>query len=129
MRTGQSQRSTAFAAESHVKNGGKNVPVKRDSVECLFESLVDEWRQSVTPATTLSTLLAHPAYNRIIGMGLLSSSTVVPLILKDLSSHPRQWFQALQEITGDDPVPSEATSFEEFRQAWLSWGRDRHLIQ
>src|SRR5687767_8954830 len=65
-------------------------PVPRQqTLETLFNSLVAEWRQSLTPSTTLSSLLAHPAYNRIIGMGLLSSNAVVPLILKDLSIHPR----------------------------------------
>jgi hypothetical protein len=132
MRTSQSGGGAAVAAENHIANGGGDLRIdaalKPETLEGLFNKLVAEWRQSMTPATTLASLLAHPAYNRIIGMGLLSSNAIVPLILKDLSSHPRQWFQALHEITGEDPVPAEATTFEEFRQAWLSWGRERSLF-
>lgn len=98
------------------------------ALEREFEALVAEWRDSVHPATTLKTLLAHPAYNRTIGMGLVARAAVASLILRDLSSHPRQWFQALQAITREDPVPDGATTFEEFRRAWLEWGRSRELV-
>jgi hypothetical protein len=114
-------------------HGGQQVdaspsPPARSSLEERFQALVTEWRQSTNPRTTLADLLSHPAYNRIIGMGLAAREPVARLILRDLAAHPRHWFHALEEIGGEDPVPEDATTFEEFRRAWLSWGRGKGLL-
>lgn len=61
-------------------------------------------------------------YQRIIGMG----PSVVPLILEELSREPDQWFWALESITEENPVPSEARgSVPQMTEAWLQWGRQQ----
>lgn len=45
----------------------------------------------------------NSAYQEIIGMG----EFVIPLLLRELERKPAQWFMALSEITGVDPVPLE----------------------
>lgn len=126
--------SIRIETELEDRNPGVRNPLRHShnaasaALEADFAMLVDEWRQSIRPKTTLTSLLSHPAYLSIIRMGLAARDPVVRLILTDLAANPRQWFQALQEITGEDPVPPGAATFEEFRRAWLNWGRDRGLL-
>ncbi len=46
----------------------------------------------------------------------------VPLILDELRTDPRHWFPALQEITGENPVPLEDRGVvRKMAAAWLEW--------
>lgn len=99
------------------------------SVETQFNALLEEWLAYRRPSRNLAEMLAHPAYQRIIGMGLVAPYPVVQLILRDLCQRERYWFDALYQIVNDDPVPADATTFEEFRIAWLEWGKAKGLIE
>jgi hypothetical protein len=69
------------------------------------------------------TIVLHPAYQRIIGLGY----PVVPLILRELQERPSHWFAALSAITGEDPADPNA-DFNGRVRAWLAWGRDRGYL-
>ena len=90
-----------------------------------FRRLAAEWKgQSRYLSNTAQMAMLKP-YQRIIGMGW----PVVPLILEELSREPDQWFWALEAITEENPVPSEAAGqVRRSAEAWQEWGRERGLI-
>ncbi len=72
-----------------------------------------------------SRILNHPAYFRLIGLGLQA----LPLIFRDLSAGGGPWFVALEAITGENPVPPEHTkNIRTMRQDWLDWAKARGYL-
>jgi hypothetical protein len=90
-----------------------------------FRRLASEWKaQSRYLSNTAQMAMLRP-YQRIIGMGWQA----VPLILEELRREPDQWFWALEAITEENPVPSEAAGHvRQSAEAWVQWGRERGLI-
>lgn len=94
-------------------------------IEGSFRRLADEWSRQTMVMSSVTEIVAHPAYREVIGLG----SIAVPLILKELQERPALWFAALREITGENPVPAEdAGRVSRMREHWLSWGRERGLL-
>lgn len=90
-----------------------------------FSTLAKEWKRDTVLLSSTSALVAHPAYQAIIALGL----AVVPLLLRDLECESIHWFEALQAITGEDPVPKQHRGrILAMTEAWLEWGRSRSLI-
>jgi hypothetical protein len=91
-----------------------------------FRHLVRTWKNE-RRATSSSVMIAmHPAYQRIIGLGL----PAVPLILAELRRELDHWFWALKAITGEDPVPPERRgNMKEMAEIWLEWGRQRGYVR
>lgn len=94
--------------------------LKVKQLEKDFFELTNQWRRETNHMSLMSDIVLHPAYQRIIGMGI----RVVPLILKELSKEPAHWFWALKSITGENPIkPENKGSPEKMTEAWLNWGR------
>src|SRR5438105_3646681 len=93
------------------------------AVEQTFRALAQRWRHETQFTSSVQTMVMHPAYQRIIGLG----PDVLPLLLRELQAQPDHWFWALAAITGDDPVQPNAT-FDEAVAAWLQWAKARGLI-
>jgi sialidase-1 len=90
-----------------------------------FESLVEQWKTATALLSSTTAMVSHPGYRAIIALG----APVVPLLLRDLEREPVHWFEALQAITGEDPVPREHWGNSAAMSAdWLAWGRQRGLI-
>jgi hypothetical protein len=90
-----------------------------------FRTLVDRWRKETAHISSISKLVMHPSYQRIIGMG----PAVIPIILRELQRDPDYWFWALTSITGEDPVnPEDIGDIPKMAEAWLKWGRDHDYI-
>jgi hypothetical protein len=90
-------------------------------LELQFLVLAAQWKQANLFESSPWRMAAHPAYQRIIGMG----RRAVPLILRQLAREADFWFEALVAITGEQPVPLEhAGNMEAMRQDWLEWGRE-----
>ncbi len=97
----------------------ESIPVSQEA-RAKFDRLAEEWRAAVRYVSSLSQMVTHPAYQRIIGMG----SQAIPLLLERLSREPNHWFWALKSIAGEDPVSEEERGdLEAMSRAWLSWGR------
>lgn len=94
--------------------------------ELLFVELGDQWLAETGAQSSLAKQYAHPAYQRIVGLG----PAAVPLLLRELEAEPNYWFHALRAITGEDPVTQEARgNLRAMTDAWLAWGRERgHLV-
>ena len=94
-------------------------------IALLFAKLREEWRAGTRTEASLVTILMHPAYQRIIGLGMV----VVPLIMEELSSELDHWHWALAAVTGEDPVPEDAAGdLEAIAAAWLSWWKVKAVV-
>lgn len=103
----------------------ESIPTAVESPEQQFRSLAEQWRRETGMLSSVSKMAMHPAYQRIIGMG---AGAIAP-ILRELQTRPDHWFWALTYITGENPVPQEATgNLRRMAQAWTEWGRQRGYI-
>jgi hypothetical protein len=92
----------------------------------LFDKLVAQWKGDTSFASSTTDMFRHPAYRAIIGMG----QVVVPLLLRELGREPDQWFHALKEITGADPVPiAQRGNLRQMTEAWIRWGRSHGVTR
>ncbi len=95
------------------------------SVARQFRILARQWREETMFSSSMTDLVSSPAYRQIIDLG----PQVIPQILTELSYRPDYWFQALRELTGDNPVPDEHRGdLELMAEDWLQWGRDRSIL-
>ncbi|MBI4380228.1 MAG: hypothetical protein HY574_03430 [candidate division NC10 bacterium] len=98
---------------------------QRQSVAERFRELVQTWKADIGPLSSATQMAMHPAYQRIIGLGL----EAVPLILRELTREPDHWFWALKAITGVDPVESSQRGrVREMTKAWLQWGEEQEML-
>ena len=89
-----------------------------------FYSLAEAWRLDVRFTSSLTQMILHPMYQRIIGMGVAA----VPFLLRELERKPDHWFWALHAITGADPVkPEDRGKLRKMAEAWLTWGKEQGL--
>ena len=65
-----------------------------------FRRLAEQWLRETAHTSSLKKACMHPAYQRIIGMGIV----VVPYLLRELEQRPDHWFWALNAITEEDPA-------------------------
>ena len=85
-----------------------------------FDRLVVEWRAGRGDVYSGMEVFMHPAYQKIIGLGM----GAVRLILQDLERDLDHWFWALAAITREDPVPAEFKgNMLAMREYWIGWGR------
>jgi hypothetical protein len=91
----------------------------------IFASAASKWKDDTKFNSSMTSILLHPAYQRIIGLG----PDVVPFVLRDLAETGAHWSWALQALTGENPVPAEHEGRPRLMaQAWFQWGRDKNLI-
>jgi hypothetical protein len=89
-----------------------------------FAELAAAWRKDTELTSSLTDMFAHPAYQRIIGMG----AAALPMIFRELANEPDYWFGALPAITGCDPVPpAHRGDLQRMAADWLACGRTRGL--
>jgi len=93
-------------------------------LERAFHTLVEDWRKEALGLSRIDKKVMHPAYQEIISMG----PQVIPLILGELRDQPTYWFEALRSISHEDPAHS-AQSFDEAKDAWLSWGQAHQYMR
>ncbi|MDE2959157.1 MAG: hypothetical protein OXU28_03780 [Chloroflexota bacterium] len=87
-----------------------------------FQELADRWQEETFFLSRSDRVIAHPAHQEIISMG----EPVVPLILERMRSQGGHWFEALQQITGADPVsPVDYGKIAAMQNSWLQWGEHR----
>ena len=86
-----------------------------------FEELADKWEEETFFLSNSDRVNAHPALQEIISMG----QPMVPLILERMRVEKGHWFEALQQITGEDPVsPADYGNIAAMQNSWLEWGED-----
>jgi hypothetical protein len=99
--------------------------VKTDAAEKAFRRLAKRWQRDCKFDSSASAMTQHEAYRSIVAMGM----PVVPAILRELQKRPNHWFEALHEITGEDPIPRGAWGdMAAMTAAWIEWGKKRGLL-
>jgi hypothetical protein len=94
-------------------------------LEEAFQALATKWREETGHLSSITKMVMHPCYQRIIGLG----PDVLPILLNELGRQPDYWFWALRAITGEDPVAEEdAGNIPKMAEAWLEWGKQRGFI-
>jgi hypothetical protein len=88
-----------------------------------FNKLVEKWKADTEPTSSISRIVSHPCYLKIIAMG----EKALPLILESLADKPDHWFPALAAITDESPA-EPGNSSDEAVKAWLDWGRREGLV-
>ncbi len=100
-------------------------PVSRQTLPEIFMELAATWKSDTIFESSVTALVGHPSYQRIIGLG----SQVVPLLLLSLKHEPDHWFPALSALTGANPVPlADQGNVCKMAEAWLLWGRERGIV-
>lgn len=90
-----------------------------------FHRLAADWRQKSAHLSSSMQMAMLPEYQKIIAMG----PGVVGLILEELERKTDFWFWALEHLTGEDPIPSEARGkVRQMAEAWVKWGHERGLL-
>ena len=84
-----------------------------------FEELADQWEEETFFLSRSDRAIAHPVHQEIVNLG----RPVVPLILERMRSQGGHWFEALQQITGEDPIsPADYGNIAAMQNSWLQWG-------
>jgi hypothetical protein len=92
-----------------------------ERVEDRFRRLAPIWLAETAYVSSSSDLVAHPAFQEIVGMG----PAVIPLLLRELEHCTGHWHRALRRLTGADPVPAaDRGNIEKAVEAWQRWGRE-----
>lgn len=112
--------------EIQQENNGTTDSEEKEAVKLKFQELVRRWQHDTRMVSSVSKIIKHPAYQAIIEMGIQA----LPYILEELRDRPDLWFPSLKLIVGESPVPLEdRTDPELAREAWLTWGRKKGLIE
>ena len=91
-----------------------------------FRSMVSEWKCGTAFVSSVSEIIGHPGFRRIVASGAGS----VPYLLKELKREPSYLVMALGEITGVNPVPPDVRGkITEMVKAWLAWGEQNGLLR
>lgn len=100
-------------------------PSTDDQLAGKFLDLADDWKNATGHLSNISQKVKHPAYQAVIAMG----EPVVPFILRELETAPTDWYIALAQITGEDPVPEDSYGVvDEMASAWLRWAREHGYV-
>lgn len=99
--------------------------ILRKSIRSSFELYADQWSKESGAHSSMTLRKRHSAYKSIVGIGW----SAVPLLLEALRSKPDFWFEALKEITGENPVrPDERGDYDKMTDAWMTWGQQKKLL-
>jgi hypothetical protein len=96
-----------------------------EEISTRFEELKNEWWELCQWFSASDHIARHPAHRSIVAMG----SAALPLILSDLKRDPKFWYRALEEISGENPVPyNYRSNVPKMREYWINWGIERGYI-
>jgi hypothetical protein len=87
-----------------------------------FESLRSAWHREYGASSSFTKITSSPSYREIVRMG----KDALPFIFEDLRQRPEpdHWFEALVEITHENPVAPEDKGYSRrMTKAWLKWAR------
>jgi len=89
-------------------------------LEARFHSLVNVWKMSCPPSSSIEKLATHSAYQQIIGMG----PDALVFILREMEQSPNHWFWALRAITGDNPAQlANRGDILAMTADWFTWAK------
>lgn len=88
------------------------------NARALFKLNYHRWLDDSEFDSLPEMMREHESYQAIVGRG----ERVLPLIAAEMRRHPSFIFLALEDITGENPVPEWALgNLEATTSAWLAW--------
>lgn len=100
---------------------GVHQDAQRAQFEAEFAALIEDWRTDTLNLSSITEMVTHPSYLRIIANG----ERALPYLFRELERQPDHWFVALEAITGANPVPrSEWGNFQSMVEHWLDWATE-----
>jgi len=85
-----------------------------------FEYYMQQWKFHRNSKSSILDSLSDLNYQNIIGMG----KQALPFIFREMRKEYDDWFDALYEITGKDPVKEENYGdFVEMTNDWILWAK------
>jgi hypothetical protein len=101
---------------------------RHGNLERLFREQAERWKKDTQHWSSVTKMLAHPSYLRIVGLAREATGNEIErLLLEELEAEPDYWFYALTAVTGEDPVQPQ-DDFDGAVNAWLEWGRRKGYI-
>jgi hypothetical protein len=98
-----------------------NTSASTADVEAEFRRLAEWWNRETAVLSDIGRACRHPAYRAVIALG----PAVVPILLNELKTKPDWWFDALEELTGENPLTTEdAGKVRQMAAKWVQWGRE-----
>jgi RNA polymerase sigma factor (sigma-70 family) len=95
--------------------------IVNENVEVVFREHYGKWYDE-TKYLSSPKMFENKHYRDIISLG----GNAVPCIIKKLTEEPAHLFEALVEITGQDPVPeSHWGDIEQMALDWVKWWEDK----
>lgn len=87
-------------------------------VSAIFTECLAKWKADTQFTSSVTDMVLHPSYQRIIGLG----PDVLPFIFMELERDGGHWYSALTALTGCNPIPTEDKGrVKKMQAAWLAW--------
>ena len=94
-------------------------------IEGIFRENALKWYEETKYLSSVSDIVLHPSYQRIIGLG----PAALPLLFRERAETHGHWFWALTAITGVDPVPEDDHGrIRAMTARWLEWAKEQGYI-
>ncbi len=89
-----------------------------------FIQLSELWKKETSMVSNPKEILSNISYRTIV-----SNKENLPFIFNDLKENGGEWFQALEEMTGQDPIdPVSYGDYERIRYVWIKWGEQNGFL-
>ena len=91
-----------------------------------FLELKSRWKDETRYFSSGSGIFSNSAYVGIISKGPVA----IPWIIRELIRENDYWYNALEQITGINPIKSENIGLvENMKEDWLQWAQDNNYEQ
>lgn len=88
-----------------------------------FLKLKEKWEKETMFLSSSSAIYNNSSYIEIIALGEKS----IPWIIRDLKKTNKHWFSALNQISGENPVPEEHYGIiPQMKEDWINWAKAKH---
>ena len=90
-----------------------------------FLRLRDQWKKETMFASSSTVIYRNDAYQKIIGLGIRS----IPWIIRDLKKTNAHWFNALFNITGENPINHNHSGVvPKMAEDWIKWAEKKGYV-
>ena len=95
-----------------------------NELKSTFEALKNKWIEEVGCQSNPRNLYKNKFYQAIISMG----KKVIPILIEDFKSPQGDWFQALYEITGVNPIREGNGGYvPKMIEDWENWYKNSYV--
>jgi hypothetical protein len=105
------------AVPTHGSSVARYSPASHDYIDAFYQAL-SSWKRETSASSFIEDKVGSEHFRKIVNLGRV----VIPFIVDELRTEPSFLFLALEEITGENPVPVAAQGKPgEMVEYWLMW--------